>query len=149
MNLDRSLSPAGDGAAVSGSGPSANPARPASVRHSAKDYVFAGNARRWKYVRAAFLGTAVATGGLVAALAGVCLQPADLPDLALRPGAPVAHLAGVPARTTSAARLTPVVAHGRAVRTRLIRTVSRVRRRKGHLALPRHTAMLRIESGVL
>lgn len=57
-----------------------------------EEYVFAGNARRWKYVRAGL----ITGGGLITGLAGLlvvlCVESPDLPDLNLHPTTAPAHV---------------------------------------------------------
>lgn len=57
-----------------------------------EEYVFAGNARRWKYIRAGL----ITGGGLITGLAGLlvvlCVESPDLPDLNLHPTTASAHV---------------------------------------------------------
>ena len=73
---------------------------------SEDDYVFAGNARRWKYVRVGLFGSGAAVLAAVVLLVGMCVSTPDLPDLALDTARPRAHIARTvsPKRTREADR---------------------------------------------
>ncbi len=70
-------------------GESVRPTRlraPSPRSRAGEAYVFAGNARRWRSVRVLFLAAAGLGVALTAVTLGLCLEPASLPDLGLRPG---------------------------------------------------------------